>query len=145
MISRRYNLLDNYLEDSYEKGGKELEKGSNALNSQKLAEGKDYSLLDSLTKSSILHLMQRQLSDKKKPEADLQERKPKKLEIYFSLPYCEFISYRETKSSIYQLINMGARTTLKIAFSIYDKNRNGLVDQDDLLQMISLSRNFSFI
>lgn len=66
MISRRYNLLDNYLEDSYEKRGKELEKGSSALYSQNLAEGKEYSLLDSLTKNSILHLMQRQLSDKKK-------------------------------------------------------------------------------
>lgn len=66
MISRRYNLLDNYLEDSYEKKGKELEKDSNMLRSQKLAEGKEYSLLDSLTKSSILHLMQRQLSNKKK-------------------------------------------------------------------------------
>jgi hypothetical protein len=40
---------------------------------------------------------------------------------------------------------MGIRTAQKVAFAIYDKNRNGLLDEDDLLQMISLSRTFSFV
>jgi Ca2+-binding EF-hand superfamily protein len=40
---------------------------------------------------------------------------------------------------------MGNRTALKIAFTIYDKNKNGVLDSDDLLQMISLSRSFPFI
>jgi Ca2+-binding EF-hand superfamily protein len=35
---------------------------------------------------------------------------------------------------------MNARLGLKLVFSIFDKNRNGLVDEDDLLQLISLSR-----
>jgi Ca2+-binding EF-hand superfamily protein len=65
--------------------------------------------------------------------------------LYFSLPYCEFISYRETKSTVYQLISMSNKTALKLAFTIYDKNRNGMVDEDDLLQMISLSRTLTFM
>jgi Ca2+-binding EF-hand superfamily protein len=40
---------------------------------------------------------------------------------------------------------MGNRTSLKLAFTIYDKNRNGVLDEDDLLQMISLSRTFTFV
>lgn len=35
---------------------------------------------------------------------------------------------------------MNARFGLKLVFSIFDKNRNGLIDEDDLLQLISLSR-----
>lgn len=35
---------------------------------------------------------------------------------------------------------MNVRLGLKLVFSIFDKNRNGLVDEDDLLQLISLSR-----
>jgi Ca2+-binding EF-hand superfamily protein len=29
---------------------------------------------------------------------------------------------------------------LKISFSLYDKNQNGIIDEDDLLQAIALSR-----
>ena len=60
--------------------------------------------------------------------------------MHFALPHCEFISFKETKNSIYQLVGMNARMGLKLAFSIFDKNRNGLVDEDDLLQLLSLSR-----
>lgn len=35
---------------------------------------------------------------------------------------------------------MSSITCLRIAFSLYDKNHNGKVDEDDLLQAISLSR-----
>ncbi len=35
---------------------------------------------------------------------------------------------------------MSAKMGLKMAFSIFDKNRNGLIDEDDLLQLISASR-----
>lgn len=40
---------------------------------------------------------------------------------------------------------MGNRISLKLAFTIYDKNRNSLLDEDDLLHMISLSRTFAFV
>lgn len=29
---------------------------------------------------------------------------------------------------------------MRIAFSLYDKNHNGLIDEDDMLQALSLSR-----
>lgn len=35
---------------------------------------------------------------------------------------------------------MGAKMGLRMAFSIFDKNRNSLIDEDDLIQLISLSR-----
>ena len=61
-------------------------------------------------------------------------------DVYFSLPFSEFISFKETKNSIYQLVGMSARMGLKMAFGVFDKNRNGVIDEDDLLQLISLSR-----
>jgi len=56
------------------------------------------------------------------------------------LPFAEFISERETKASIYRLVRMNPSGYLKIAFSLYDKNQNGIIDEDDLLQAIGLSR-----
>ncbi len=35
---------------------------------------------------------------------------------------------------------MNSKSYFKMAFSIFDKNKNGVIDEDDLLQMISLSR-----
>lgn len=35
---------------------------------------------------------------------------------------------------------MNSMVYLRLAFSLYDKNHNGKVDEDDLLQAISLSR-----
>jgi Ca2+-binding EF-hand superfamily protein len=40
---------------------------------------------------------------------------------------------------------MGAKMGLKIAFNIFDKNRNGLIDEDDLIQLISLSRTLPML
>jgi hypothetical protein len=40
---------------------------------------------------------------------------------------------------------MGAKMGLKLAFTIFDKNRNGLVDEDDLIQLISLSRKLPML
>ena len=35
---------------------------------------------------------------------------------------------------------MGITTCCRIAFSLYDKDHDGKIDEDDLLQAISLSR-----
>jgi len=35
---------------------------------------------------------------------------------------------------------MSPNSYLKIAFGLYDKNKNGIIDEDDLLQAVSLSR-----
>ena len=40
---------------------------------------------------------------------------------------------------------MGIKAGLKIAFSIYDKNKNGVIDEDDLLQFIGLSRKIPML
>jgi len=40
---------------------------------------------------------------------------------------------------------MNIKVSYKIAFMIFDKNRNGLLDEYDLLQMISLSRTIPII
>lgn len=37
------------------------------------------------------------------------------------------------------------RSCYKVAFSIFDKNRNGKIDQNDLLQLISLSRKLPLL
>jgi hypothetical protein len=144
MVSRRYNLLSHYLEDAYEQRNKHLVGQGPAST---IDQPREPSLLDSLAHRSILTLI-------KAPTTNSQNRssysKPsgrvsKPASLAFALPYCEFISYREAKSSVYQLISMGSRTALKLAFAIYDKNRNGVVDEDDLLQMISLSRTYAFV
>jgi Ca2+-binding EF-hand superfamily protein len=35
---------------------------------------------------------------------------------------------------------MSTNSYLKIAFGLYDKNKNGIIDEDDLLQAVSLTR-----
>lgn len=108
-------------------------------------------LFGSLAHNSILKLIKTGT-----PSGNSYQRKPSNQRIKesedkigsalpFALPYSEFISYRETKSTVYQLINMGSRTALKVAFSIYDKNKNGVIDEEDLLQMISHSRTLTFM
>ncbi len=40
---------------------------------------------------------------------------------------------------------MSYTANLKLAFTIYDKNRNGVIDTDDLVQIISLSRKIPIL
>ena len=59
MVARRYNLLDYHLEDVYEKKGKLLDEHYTSVQKQKLVSASEYSLLDSLSKHSILSIMHR--------------------------------------------------------------------------------------
>ena len=106
-----------------------------------MAEEGEYPLLSSLANHSILGLLQKHLESRKTTStSQIQQEDRRDNNVHFSLPFSEFISFKETKNSIYQLVGMSARMGLKMAFGIFDKNRNGLIDEDDLLQLISLSR-----
>jgi hypothetical protein len=106
---------------------------------QKLIGAEEYSLLDSLSKHSILSMLSRKnkanqgsasafASPIPKHSYHRDEYKEEQSAVRFSLPYAEFISERETKISIYRLASMNPMVYLRIAFSLYDKNHNGKVD-----------------
>ena len=59
MIARRYNLLSYHLEDLYDKKRKELDEHVCSVERQKLIGAEEYSLLDSLSKHSILSMLTR--------------------------------------------------------------------------------------
>lgn len=142
MISRRYHLHTNYLEDIYEQRDRLLNEQAASLQHKQLADSRQYPLLNSLSNHSILGLLAKNVTSlKQKAGSSTRERwEDGAPEALFALPFSEFISHRETKNSIYQLVGMSAKQGLKLAFTIFDKNRNGLIDEDDLIQLISLSR-----
>ena len=57
MIARRYNLLSYHLEDLYDKRRKQLDEHVCSVERQKLIGAEEYSLLDSLSKHSILSML----------------------------------------------------------------------------------------
>lgn len=65
MISRRYYLLRYHLEDHYDKRRKQLDEHQSSVKRQVLASGEDYSLLDSLSKRSILTMINKKITEGK--------------------------------------------------------------------------------
>ena len=63
MISRRYNLFSYYLEDVYDQRRRVLDKHTDEVKQQKLAEGKEYTFLNSLSKNNILAIWHRKVRD----------------------------------------------------------------------------------
>ena len=61
MITRRYNLLNYHLEDMYEKKKKELDNYYDSARKKKLGSSSEYSLLDSLSKHSILSILHKKV------------------------------------------------------------------------------------
>jgi Ca2+-binding EF-hand superfamily protein len=57
--------------------------------------------------------------------------------------YAEFISLKETRKSIHRIINMSVRNSHKLVFQIFDKNKNGIIDEEDLIQLVNLSENLT--
>ena len=57
MIARRYQLLNFHLEDHYERKQRELEEHDSSVQKQKLISTDEYSMLDSLSKHSILSMI----------------------------------------------------------------------------------------
>jgi hypothetical protein len=166
MICRRYELLNYHLEDIYETNSKKLDEQATSIKRTRLADPHDYRLLHSLSSNSILALIHRHSATHRGQrggeggeggegeggegggEGDEGEGGRQGAgggQGSFSLPFAEFISFRETKASIYRLTRMNMKTCYKIAFGIFDKNRNGKIDQNDLLQLISLSRKLTLL
>lgn len=50
----------------------------------------------------------------------------------------DFISLKETRKSIHRLVNMSVFTTQKLAFTLYDRNHDGVIDRKDLIPLFNL-------
>ena len=98
MVARRYNLLNFYLEDLYDLKKAQLQQHEYSVTKQQLAQPEEYSLLNSLSKRSILciltHKFHQSLPPSHQSSASQTAEQPSEKKVLFSLPYAEFISER---------------------------------------------------
>lgn len=55
------------------------------------------------------------------------------------LPFCEFNNLKDSKKSISNIINMPIKSVQRIAFKIYDRNGNGVIDENDIIQLFLIA------
>ncbi len=57
----------------------------------------------------------------------------------FTLPYTEFISESEIRKSIHRIVNMSVKMAQKVVFQLLDLNKNGYIDEKDMIDLAELS------
>jgi hypothetical protein len=58
------------------------------------------------------------------------------------IPYCKFFSFKECKMSIERIVNMPLKAAQRIAFRIYDRNGNGIIDEKDIFELLTVGEDF---
>jgi hypothetical protein len=49
------------------------------------------------------------------------------------LPFCDFDNLKDSRKSIERIFNLPLKTAQRIAFKIYDRNDNGVIDEQDIV------------
>ena len=53
------------------------------------------------------------------------------------MPYCEFVGLKKSKRSVEDIFNLSIKSAQKLAFKIYDRNGNGIIDEKDIIELFS--------
>jgi hypothetical protein len=58
------------------------------------------------------------------------------------VPFCKFTSFKECKMSIERIVNMPLKSAQRLAFKIYDRNANGIIDEKDIIELLTIGEEF---